>query len=294
MKNTCIQKGCGAFSFPYFEGWYLKHQKDGKTIAFIPAVHADKNGHWSVSLQVVTEEKVWYLTFPKEVCKIRREPLYIRIGNTIFSEKGVHLDIRGDGLRVKGDIRYSAFEGISYDIMGFFKYIPFLQCSHGVVSMQHCLRGQAAINGNRLCMTGGRGYVETDRGRSFPEKYIWTQSFLGKDGSIMLSVADIPLLGFHFTGCICVIHYGGLEYRMATYLGVRIEKYEDGCVIIRQGKLRLKVQCLKEASFGLRAPEKGVMKRMIKESPSCPVRYQFFKGREQIFDLVSKEASFEQ
>ena len=26
MKETCIHKGCAAFLFPYFEGWYLKHQ----------------------------------------------------------------------------------------------------------------------------------------------------------------------------------------------------------------------------------------------------------------------------
>lgn len=36
---------------PYFEGWYLKHQNKGKTIAFIPAVHADKEGNWTASIQ---------------------------------------------------------------------------------------------------------------------------------------------------------------------------------------------------------------------------------------------------
>ena len=35
---------------PYFEGWYLKHQNKGKTIAFIPAVHADKEGNWTASI----------------------------------------------------------------------------------------------------------------------------------------------------------------------------------------------------------------------------------------------------
>ena len=73
MKETCIHKGCAAFLFPYFEGWYLKHQNRDDTIAFIPAVHADQNGQWTVSLQIVTEEGSWYFTYPKEACRVRYE-----------------------------------------------------------------------------------------------------------------------------------------------------------------------------------------------------------------------------
>ena len=93
MKETCIHKGCAAFLFPYFEGWYLKHQNRDDTIAFIPAVHADQNGQWTVSLQIVTEEGSWYFTYPKEACRISRKPFGVRVGRNIFTEKGIKLDI---------------------------------------------------------------------------------------------------------------------------------------------------------------------------------------------------------
>lgn len=294
MKKTCIQRGCAAFLFPYFEGWYLKHQNQDNTIAFIPAVHADKNGQWTVSLQVVTEEGAWYFTYPKEACRISRKPFGVRVGKNVFTDKGIQIDIESRELTVKGCIAYAPFDRLSYDIMGFFKYIPFLQCRHGVLSMHHSLKGSLLVNGREIPMTGGRGYIETDKGRSFPKTYLWTQCGFGRRSSVMLSVADIPFLGAHFQGCICAVHCGGREYRMATYLGVRIEEYGDGKVTIRQGKMRLRVRRLEEASHDLKAPKCGVMSRTIRESPSCRVRYEFWLGGILIFDIISEQASFEQ
>ena len=40
----------------YFEGWYLKHQtKEGGALALIPAVHIDRTGRRSASLQIRTQ-----------------------------------------------------------------------------------------------------------------------------------------------------------------------------------------------------------------------------------------------
>ena len=75
MKETCIHKGCAAFLFPYFEGWYLKHQNRDDTIAFIPAVHADQNGQWTVSLQIVTEEVPGILLIPRRPAASAESPL---------------------------------------------------------------------------------------------------------------------------------------------------------------------------------------------------------------------------
>lgn len=47
----------------------------------------------------------------------------------------------------------------------------------------------------------GWGYWEGDQGRSFPKEYAWTQCRL-PNGSLMLSMADIPIAGVHFTGII--------------------------------------------------------------------------------------------
>lgn len=286
--------------YPYFEGWYLKHQNRGKTIAFIPAVHADKKGQWSASLQVVVSDGVndgsWYFTWPIEACKISKNRFRVKIGENLFSEKGISVDIKTEKLTIKGKIGYSGFQKVKGDVMGFFRFLPFLQCNHGVLSMTHRLEGNLNVNGKTIEFTDGNGYAETDWGQSFPKHYLWTQCGFGMKGrnSIMVAAADIPILGTSFRGCICAIHYEGQEYRMGTYYGARILEYRDGCVALRQGNMMLKVKRLKERTFKLRGPEKGNMERIIKESPVCRVQYQFRTGKKQVFNLLSGQASFEQ
>ena len=50
--------------------------------------------------------------------------------------------------------------------MGPFRFIPFLQCRHGVVSMSHKTKGSIQINGDSINFHGGRGYAEKDCGCS--------------------------------------------------------------------------------------------------------------------------------
>lgn len=84
---------------------------------------------------------------------------------------------------------------------------------------------------------------ESNPGRSFPKAYIWTQCF-STDGTLMLSVAGIPMAGIRFTGIIGVILWRGKEYRIATYLGARVVKIQDKMVWVKQGSLELDVRLL--------------------------------------------------
>lgn len=43
----------------------------------------------------------------------------------------------------------------------------------------------------------------------------------------MLSVADIPLLGFHFNGIIGIVLLNGKEYRIAAYLGAHVKRISE-------------------------------------------------------------------
>ncbi|WP_334145937.1 tocopherol cyclase family protein [Muricomes intestini] len=284
--------------YPYFEGWYLKHQIEGKTIAFIPAVHGDENGKWSASLQILLNDGAnagsWYLTWPIEECKIEKNRFWVQLGENIFSEKGISVDIENEELSVHGKIAYSGFQTIRGDIMGFFRFLPFMQCRHGIISMYHSLKGNLNINGKNIIFTNGRGYIETDRGQSFPRDYLWTQCGFGNRNSIMVSAADVPILGRSFRGCICAIHYNMRPYRLGTYYGARIPEYEDGRITLKEGRKLLKVTRLDEHPFKLRAPALGSMERMIKESPVCRVRYEFWVGKKKLFDIISGQASFEQ
>ena len=135
----------------------------------------------------------------------------------------------------------------------------------------------------------------SDRGRSFPSKYLWTQCVWGgpERGSLMLAIAAIPLPVGGFTGCICSVLYCDQEYRLATYRGVKIEAWSSAGAVIRQGKYRLEVELLNERRQALRAPVEGRMERTIHESLCAEVRYRFWCGHNLLFQHTDPNASFE-
>lgn len=109
----------------------------------------------------------------------------------------------------------------------------------------------------------------------------------------MLSVADIPVAGIHFTGIISVVLWQGKEYRIATYLGARAVRIQNRTVRVIQGGLELEVRLLEASERPLKAPEKGNMVRTIHESASCRAFYQFRKEGRTLFALETDRASFE-
>ena len=175
------------------------------------------------------------------------------------------------------------------------RFFAGMQCSHGIISMGHSLSGTLELNGERLDFSDGIGYIETDRGHSFPSKYLLTQCLWDgpEQGSLMLAIATIPLPVGGFTGCICSILYGGREYRLATYRDIRIEAWSSSGAVIRQGKYCLEAELLSERWQPLRAPVEGHMERTIHESLCAEVRYRFWHGDSLLFQCTDLNASFE-
>lgn len=273
----------------YFKGWYFKCSNGDKTIAFIAAYHRS-NRKESASLQIITDSAVYDIPFHSLFC--REKPLYVRLGNCLFSRKGIKLNIHTDEVSLRGFLKFGAFSPIRYDIMGPFRFVPFMQCRHSCISMKHFINGQVTLNNRQYRFQNGCGYIEGDRGRSFPKRYIWTQCCF-KNGSLMLSVADIPMLGFHFTGIIGVVFLNGKEYRIATYLGAQIKHTGHNSVTVKQGNYQLSAKLLKNQGHPLRAPHNGKMSRTIHESVSCKAQYRFgYKGT-TLLEFTSNMASFE-
>ncbi|MCL2697356.1 MAG: hypothetical protein FWE74_04670 [Oscillospiraceae bacterium] len=251
-----------------FDGYYFKHENGSKTIAFIIGKAAG-----SRFIQVVTDEKAYW---------------FDGYGKCRFSDKGALIDIGG----IKGCISYGQLTPIKYDIMGPFKYFP-MECRHGIISMRHELCGRVSVGGEEINLDGGLGYIEKDSGISFPKSYLWLQCNFVQNCSVSLSVADIPFYGLRFRGCICVIHYKGREYRLATYLGVRILRCSSKEIILQQGKELLIVNISPRKGHDLPAPQRGRMSRFINECLACPVRIRFYSEGERVFDFSSERASFE-
>ena len=274
----------------FFCGWYFKCQNHRQTVAFIPAYHIRDNVR-SCSLQVITHRGAWNVEYPFEEFRVDKNA--VKIGGNLFSGQGCRLALCGEGLNVRGELRFGDFLPIAYDIMGPFRYVPFLECRHSVYSMKHRVEGCLSVNGEKFVFENALGYLEGDRGRSFPKAYLWTQCCFA-EGSLMLSVADIPFCGIHFTGIIGVILYRGKEYRLATYLGAKAVKIKDSEVIVRQGRLCLTVKRLGSPGHPLQAPVGGAMTRTIHEHPSCKVLYyRFTDGDVILLELEAPNAAFE-
>ena len=109
----------------------------------------------------------------------------------------------------------------------------------------------------------------------------------------MLSVADIPMAGIHFTGIIGAVLWRGKEYRIATYLGARVVRIQNKTVRVVQGNLELDVRLLEAAERPLKAPANGNMIRTIHESASCRAFYGFRKEGRTLFAFETDRASFE-
>lgn len=277
------------FKSQYFKGWYFKCSGNGQTIAFIPAYHQSGKNK-TASLQIITDKGAFNI--PGNHLEYSKKPLCIKFENCVFSEDGIKIDIQNNDFTFQGELKFGQLSPIKYPIMGPFRFVPFMQCSHSVYSMKHIVSGQINIGGEPMDFQNGIGYIEGDRGSSFPKEYVWTQCCY-ENCSLMLSVADIPLSGFHFTGIIGVVLIDGREYRIATYLGAKLINITDNAVLVKQGDYEICAKLIEKNALPLYAPIKGEMKRTIRESASCKAYYKFSHRGEVLIEFVSDSASFE-
>lgn len=278
-----------------FYGWYFKCQSDTQTFAVIPAVHGAGRNR-TCSIQFITEDGAWTISFSGDMFDKSGER--ISIGENLFGKKGYRLDAISSEIEVKGQVHFDTITPLKYDIMGPFAFVPLMECRHSVYSMYHRVNGSLCVNGKNYVFDNAQGYWEGDRGRSFPREYAWTQCFIeGKggeiEGSLMLSVADIPLAGMHFTGIIGVVFWKGREYRFATYLGARVVQKEKQILLIRQGNMEIEAHLLEQKVHPLQAPVNGAMARTIHENITCKAFYRFRQNGVTQFAFETDRASFE-
>ena len=222
----------------FFEGWYYKQQCLGKTLALIPGHTGD-----GAFIQVVTGEGAFHADYPASALKKVKEG--VQIGANRFSHSGIDVDIKTKELSLRGKLSYTNLSPPAYDIMGPFRFFP-MECRHSVISMDHNVAGKLTVNGEEWDFHGGRGYIEGDRGRSFPRSYSWVQcNAFDEPCSVMVSVTHSPRGGLHFTGCISTVWYGGREYRVQEHL--RVQFTATG--LLSEAHL---TECLVQEVFSLR------------------------------------------
>lgn len=255
-----------------------------------------KIGHYSSFIQIITKENSYFLSYSFQDFSFSNSPFFIKIANNFFSLDEINIDINDSfhKLNIEGNIHFSKSTPIASNffapnIMGPFSYFPSMECNHAVLSMKSNVSGSLHFNDNLINFDNGVAYIEKDWGTSFPKSYIWCQSneFLAFPANFMLSIAEIPLGSFNFTGIISDISFENKEYKFATYYGAKLKKYDVDnnsiSIEVQQGNKILSVSSLLENSNFLFAPSKGKMKREILESISSKINVQIKEKDKIIF-----------
>ncbi|WNJ17309.1 tocopherol cyclase family protein [Pontibacter sp. G13] len=293
----------------FFEGWYYKWIDPSEQYAFavIPGISKGANGESHAFIQVMDGRNcvAHYHEFPAAEFWASDREFEVKIGDNSFSRHAVELSL--DSLSGKVEFRNltpwpSSF--LSPGIMGWYSFVPKMQCKHGVVSLHHELSGQMTYEGHPIDFTGGIGYGEKDWGTSFPSSWIWMQTnhFEAEDRvSLSASIARIPWLGSSFVGFIAGMWINGTLYRFTTYTGAKLEALDifetHVRYVLRDKTKRLELLAHKAAGSDLKSPIAGDMRGRVNESMNARVEVQLTSlsgGQSQlIFEGTGRNAGLE-
>jgi tocopherol cyclase len=318
ILNPDFYHGRGARP-PFFEGWYFKLVDASEThrYAVIPGVFVGRepgSSHAFVQTLDGATGRTTYHRYPFEAFAAARDEFDIRVGPNRFRADRVLLEIDAPELRMRGELR---FEGLTPwpvtllapGIMGWYAYVPFMECYHGVVSLDHRISGRLSVDGVELDFTGGRGYIEKDWGQAFPKAWAWMQSnHFGQPGSsLTASIAIIPWLRSAFPGFIAGLRHDGRLYRFATYTGAVTERLEltdthvtwhmSGRTGARRSRHRLEIVARRAEGGLLHSPERVAMLQRVLESLTAhlDVRLLVVEGGQEriVFGGTGRHAGLE-
>lgn len=289
----------------YFEGWYFKNTNYEDGISFIPGINIEKNEK-KAFIQVITNDSSYFVNYDINDFEYNSNSFKIKIGNNIFSQQNIHIDIKDDtqNLRIYGELEYSNSKNINTtflnpNIMGPFSYVPFMECNHAILSMQNNINGTININNKEINFNNNLGYIEKDWGDSFPQNYIWCQGndFKRANASFMLSIADIPFKMFSFRGLISVLMIDNKEYKFTTYNNTKLIEYNINNdlinITLKKGSYYLNLKSKYNTGLKLSAPVKGKMSKEIFESITSEITVTLKKDDKIIFSDTSKNCGLE-
>jgi hypothetical protein len=292
----------------YFEGWYFKHVTSdlSSTFSFIPGVSLVENDpHAFIQIARGYTGNTDYIKYPLEDFSWDKRKMSLRVGASTFTDRGINLNIDSENIKLTGKIDFSNIirypkKIFSPGIMGWYSFVPFMECNHGIISVNHDLRGEISINGSVIDFKNGKGYIEKDWGISFPEAWIWIQSnnFAEHDTSFSFSIAKIPWMGRYFVGLIAFLYLNGRFYLFSTYnkstLSEITHDKETIGITLRSSMNILKIRVIKNSFGDLVAPVSGEMSRRIKESIDSEVLLQLFdKSNNMEYEGTGKRVGLE-
>ncbi len=293
----------------YFEGWYFKLvDKDEKhSFALIPGISLSPSySHSFIQFFSGHTGQAEYFSFEQKKFSSNTNEFHVSIADSSFSLNHMSLHLVSETQTIDADVSFTAIKSwpvsfLSPGVMGPFRFIPFMECYHGVLSFDHAIEGSITINGDKIDMTGGKGYIEKDWGTSMPSSWIWMQTnhFDKENVSLFGSIANIPWLGNSFPGFIFGLYFEGKTYRFATYTGAKISFLEvtDNHIRIHieNRKLRLLIYADREKGADLPAPLNGAMTSKVNESLRSKIAVELINKKDEhvIFSGTGRNAGLE-
>ncbi len=288
----------------YFEGWYFKMvANDGSSIlSIIPGISLSRDGkeqHAFIQIINGITAQTSYYSFPIEEFSFSKKEFAVKIADNYFSKDSIIIYLKNDTSIVSGKItmtnqvEYKSDRLINTGIMGPYRFVPFMECYHGVVSLTHSLNGKLIINNKVHEFNGGKGYIEKDWGSSMPSAWIWMQSnnFNDKNSSFMLSIADIPWLSKSFTGFLGFFYHNNKIHHFSTYQSTKLQ-----LEIADSNQLKIKMNNRKNTfiisarsnNTGLlKAPVAGAMDRRIPESIDAIIKITMMDKKGKVIFMDS-------
>ena len=303
IGNTSIFQG-NQKKRKYFEGWYFKMvAEDGASIiSVIPGISLSVDGseqHAFIQLINGVTAQTSYYSFPIEDFSFSKEHFEIKIGPNYFSEDMIILDLKDSNSFVSGKVEmtnrveYTSGRLLNPGIMGWYRFVPFMECYHGVVNLSNSLKGHLIIDNKEYDFNSGKGYIEKDWGSSMPSSWVWMQSnhFENPASSFMLSIAEVPWRRSSFIGFIGFFYHNNKIHHFATYRHSKLQfEVCDSNVLkitIENRKNTFIIHAKSQNAGLLKAPTQGSMDRRIPESIDATMKITMLDKKGNILSVDS-------
>lgn len=291
---------------PFFEGWYVKLvDAEGKrSLSIIPGLFRGEDPDSAHAfVMVVRPDRPWvdYLSFSPQELYGAPDRFELDIEDGRFSSEGVSTPWP----ELQADLRFGTLEPwpvtrSSPGVMGWYAWVPIMQCYHGIVSLDHELSGTVTLRDQVIDFTGGRGYIEKDWGRSFPQRWVWMQSnhFATEGTCLTISIADVPWFGGAFPGFLVGFWHEGQLRRFTTYTGAKttlVARTEDGVrFVVEDDTHRLEAHARGGRPVAIHMPSEHSMRGVVQEhlGGTLEARLETLDGT-RVFEGVGYQAAWE-
>jgi len=163
----------------------------------------------------------------------------LSVANSNFSLNQISLDINDESDHIIGNVCFQNLlkwpdSKISPGSMGYYNFIPRMQCYSQVSVMDMDLEGSLNINGSEIDFTGGKGYIEKNWGSAFPYSWTWVQcnSFKNRKASLSCSIGHIPFMITSFRGFLIGLFLDDKFYKFTTINKSTLNIVQNGLDVI--------------------------------------------------------------